>query len=1018
LAFVDAVCYGFPESLDAARYMVRRCPSLARYLIGGTQARDSAVRIHPSSDWVSMTVPGGPIPTDQGSRISQWMQTFRSFHMPPPAVLYPHRIFLTTFDKSYKPLPQSNLFSLIHRNYLAEGLEQWLPFGGYHIYGIAVQKSRHLLKLREAIHDYLGGNARYTLVATAELNDATHTSKTALMLFVRTVDVESGAFRLIGLNKCPVRASRTGTKGMFGLSFRFYDQSVAIINAHLPAASQYGGDEVYRARHVAAMLQELRFNAEHELFDTHLQYHHVFLLGDLNSRTQDLSPSEMLAKVVDSSKTCQQEMGRVRHRGMDWNWRTAGYNRFRSTATADTSGVPVFPLGPEGTINSDDSEEWKEGETKRHKERESLVASLEIRLQGTRHEVLEPLTGVMVRAWAWVKNVDGLFGMIRRGYMFNGFEEGPIVFPPTYKWISGTTAEDFTVPSVVEQAYNTHERDRPLVDVTPSYADRVLFRSVPDMAHRLVLLAYDAVEKGPLALIGEHRPVSAAFTLMLDTAHPLALYAGPFPRQSALSFVSTCPAPSPHVPRRQEESTEMATAMAGAARLRRAPISPQQPAYERPVPHTAFPPLLITVCLSQFRFHFAAFKNIEGFARGSRGFGSSPLSHQHRHTMEGQGAGGLCRSGEGSEEDVKEEETKEQQGTGEEEQTQQREASLSMPCHPYFRLPSLLRTSDASDLSWMSGITEGEYGTSDETDTAGAAAAEAAASAAVKGLVEEVVVLYPLPCEDPLWCFRHYQSLDESLRLGGRCGSPSHGTTRERTLRNLHEMRWRPEMEAHDEDGRPRDQEGQVTGHLEMDVLTLAPLPTTQHALIKFLGTNKRELGQGIILVRSDTFEEITFPPETDATQPTDYPPPPPSLRSLPRLLRGSFSAASGGGSSSSYMGGRTTASFSSTAAVVMPPSTDRRSSDSEVGSLPAAAAAGGGGPVRREKERRCQTVTLSVGGDLRGTVEFACDVKIRRRAKDGGLLQVPEGDLQSSHGEEGRLAFSRDASTLSEYSY
>ena len=180
---------------------------------------------------------------------------------------------------------------------------------------------------------------------------------------------------------------------------------------------------------------------------------------------------------------------------------------------------------------------------------------------------------------------------------------------------------------------------------------------------------------------------------------------------------------------------------------------------------------------------------------------------------------------------MKEQETKEQRGTSEEEQTQQREASLSMPCPPCLHLPSILRTSHSSQLSWMSGVTKEEYGTSGETDPADVAVAEAAASAAIKGSVEKVVVLYPFPSEDPLWPFRHYQSLDESLRLGGSGGSPSHGATRERTLRNLHQVPWNSELEVHEEEDRSQHREGRGTGHLEMDVLTLAPLPATQQRL-------------------------------------------------------------------------------------------------------------------------------------------------------------------------------------------
>jgi hypothetical protein len=43
--------------------------------------------------------------------------------------------------------------------------------------------------------------------------------------------------------------------------------------------------------------------------------------------------------------------------------------------------------------------------------------------------------------------------------------------------------------------------------------------------------------------------------------------------------------------------------------------------------------------------------------------------------------------------------------------------------------------------------------------------------------------------------------------------------------------------------------EGAVRDALQVEVLTLGPLPPPRHALIKFLGLGGRELGQGVVCV-------------------------------------------------------------------------------------------------------------------------------------------------------------------------
>ena len=169
------------------------------------------------------------------------------------------------------------------------------------------------------------------------MGDALH-AKTAILLFARTVDVESGAFQLLATNQRPfvMRDLRGGTKGMLGVAFRYYDTTIAAINAHLPATSVYSGPDPLEEqdKHVASMLHHLRIGAGHELWDSHLQYSHVLLLGGQNYRMR-LSAAEVFDRVQESSKICQEcfETERERDQQLDttdteWSWRRASFNRF------------------------------------------------------------------------------------------------------------------------------------------------------------------------------------------------------------------------------------------------------------------------------------------------------------------------------------------------------------------------------------------------------------------------------------------------------------------------------------------------------------------------------------------------------------------------------------------------------------------------------------------------------------------------------------------------------------------
>jgi hypothetical protein len=74
---------------------------------------------------------------------------------------------------------------------------------------------------------------------------------------------------------------------------------------------------------------------------------------------------------------------------------------------------------------------------------------------------------------------------MQNGIVFRGFSEGPLNFPPTYKFDTGT------------DIYDTSEKRR-----TPAWCDRVLFR-----ADNIKQFNY---KYAPL-LTSDHKPVSAVF---------------------------------------------------------------------------------------------------------------------------------------------------------------------------------------------------------------------------------------------------------------------------------------------------------------------------------------------------------------------------------------------------------------------------------------------------------------------------------------------------------------------------
>ena len=154
--------------------------------------------------------------------------------------LRPYHIFATTFDTNFRGLPLhghggereydgSQVLSISGPSCdldptLQQGLAAWIPSPAsmtepYDLYVIAVQRCRVVGRLRQALQEHLGGSGRYVLAGSAEIGDAI-SGRTAILCFARTVDVESGALRLLAANQRPVTLRsgvRGGVKGVLGM---------------------------------------------------------------------------------------------------------------------------------------------------------------------------------------------------------------------------------------------------------------------------------------------------------------------------------------------------------------------------------------------------------------------------------------------------------------------------------------------------------------------------------------------------------------------------------------------------------------------------------------------------------------------------------------------------------------------------------------------------------------------------------------------------------------------------------
>jgi endonuclease/exonuclease/phosphatase family metal-dependent hydrolase len=132
------------------------------------------------------------------------------------------------------------------------------------------------------------------------------------------------------------------------------------------------------------------------------------------------------------------------------------------------------------------------------------LGDLNYRVQIPRERAIELLQQGTPRALEELLERDQLREQLACGNAFAGFSEGPLSFLPTYRYVRGPPGQAL--------AYSD-EKMR-----TPSWCDRILYRSHPNRS--LTLVAYRSV---PEFGTSDHKPVLAAFrlrTLLTNLPHP------------------------------------------------------------------------------------------------------------------------------------------------------------------------------------------------------------------------------------------------------------------------------------------------------------------------------------------------------------------------------------------------------------------------------------------------------------------------------------------------------------------
>lgn len=365
----------------------------------------------------------------------------------------------------------------------------------------------------------------------------------AISVFIQAQDVESGAFYMPPVVRQQVNCGkslvlgRASNKGGVGVAFRYYDTSFAFVSCHLSSDSK-GKSRVHkRNRDIVDLLKGLHLNLEDVGIEFPFLHHHSFVLGDLNYRLthRDASVDDVF-DLVSSIRSGEIAASKSRSKGMSlsviksrWSWSTATVSmkkkikKKRRTESSDLNARMLSqPLHSTASsiCSVDDNDCGDTHFTLAHDDSNISTNSA--------------LVDDDYREWDDLLEHDELRNLMRDEKVFYGFEEAPIAFPPTFRRERGVAglARDPTrkwTRDQLDKVYTTvlplgSQRGGVVYDGSnavpaaaqirvPSYTDRILFRSLPDMRKRLHCSLYTSCES---VSCSDHKPVIGIFHVLVD----------------------------------------------------------------------------------------------------------------------------------------------------------------------------------------------------------------------------------------------------------------------------------------------------------------------------------------------------------------------------------------------------------------------------------------------------------------------------------------------------------------------
>lgn len=373
-----------------------------------------------------------------------------------------------------------------------EVMAAWLP-PGYDVYSIGLQECMHFDETLAAIQSHLGeGYVRYTAKIGDTKKSLGYHGYIAIVVFASKPIVDSGKFRLLEQASEHVKrgknlgVTRAANKGGVGLPFKWYDTQVALVGCHLTSDSKKDGKNVSkvesRDKDVVEIIQHLSLDYDSSNFHFCNTSHHSFLMGDLNYRIDSDAPTALALVCEAAGGPPAQKQPKLQH------------------MTSRQLGKMVEERGQVA----------KEGATK-----EELIEALK------QSDQTSAGTAPQETAARWgrlMQENDQLTASRREGHVFTGWEEEAVQWPPTYKRKEDAEGE-VTDAADLEQLSScfvtrleSKEEGELGVERTPSFTDRILWHSLPDMTDACKCEEYGSCER---VTGSDHKPVFASIRLTL-----------------------------------------------------------------------------------------------------------------------------------------------------------------------------------------------------------------------------------------------------------------------------------------------------------------------------------------------------------------------------------------------------------------------------------------------------------------------------------------------------------------------